>query len=67
MTLACTVLGGGSWGTALACQLAKGLGPEPERRFLTEIPIAASGGWQPGEQERLRLLLAEADARRSVS
>ncbi len=39
--------------------------PEAERRFMTEIPLAASGPWQPGEQEALRARLAAADARRT--
>jgi hypothetical protein len=37
--------------------------PEPERRFMTEIPLAASGPWEPGAQEALRAGLAAADAR----
>lgn len=39
--------------------------PAAERRFLTEIPLAASGPWQPGAQEAIRAGLAAADARRS--
>jgi hypothetical protein len=39
--------------------------PEPERRFMTEIPLAASGPWQPGAQEAMRKGLAAADARRA--
>lgn len=37
--------------------------PETERRFLTEIPLAASGPWEPGEQDKLRAALAAADTR----
>lgn len=39
--------------------------PEAERRFMTEIPLAASGPWQPGAQEAMRAGLAAADARRA--
>jgi hypothetical protein len=39
--------------------------PEPERRFMTEIPLAASGPWQPGEQDAMRAGLTAADARSS--
>ncbi|MFJ3959160.1 hypothetical protein [Arthrobacter sp. NPDC090010] len=35
--------------------------PEHERRYMTEIPLAGSGPWQPGEQERIRQLLLNAD------
>jgi len=38
--------------------------PETERRFMTEIPLAGSGPWQPGAQEAMRAGLAAADARR---
>lgn len=38
--------------------------PEAERRFITEIPLAASGPWQPGAQDTMRAALAAADARR---
>ncbi|MEU4426380.1 hypothetical protein AB0F81_37635 [Actinoplanes sp. NPDC024001] len=38
--------------------------PEAQRRFLTEIPLAASGPWEPGARERIRAGLAAADARR---
>ena len=41
--------------------------PEGERRFMTEIPLAASGPWQPGERETMRAGLAAADARRAGS
>ncbi|WP_432950489.1 hypothetical protein ACQPXM_19235 [Kribbella sp. CA-253562] len=37
--------------------------PEPERRFIAEIPLAASGPWPPGAQESLRAGLAAADTR----
>jgi hypothetical protein len=39
--------------------------PEPARRFMTEIPLAASGPWQPGEQDAMRAGLTAADARSS--
>jgi hypothetical protein len=39
--------------------------PEAERRFMTEIPLAASGPWKPGEREAMRAGLAAADARRA--
>ena len=39
--------------------------PEPQRRFMTEIPLAASGPWKPGEREAMRAGLAAADARRA--
>lgn len=38
--------------------------PEAERRFMTEIPLAASGPWEPGTQEAMRAALAAADRRR---
>jgi hypothetical protein len=41
--------------------------PEAERRFMTEIPLAASGTWEPGEQETMRAGLAAADARKARS
>jgi hypothetical protein len=41
--------------------------PEDERRFMTEIPMAASGPWRPGEQEAIRAGLAAADARNQAS
>jgi hypothetical protein len=37
--------------------------PEAERRFMTEIPLAASGPWSPGERDAMRTGLAAADAR----
>lgn len=39
--------------------------PEAERRFMTEIPLAASGPWEPGAQEVMRAALAAADARKA--
>jgi hypothetical protein len=39
--------------------------PEAERRFMTEIPLAASGPWEPGAQEAMRAGLAAADARKT--
>jgi len=39
--------------------------PEAERRFMTEIPLAASGPWEPGAQDAMRAGLAEADARKA--
>ncbi|MEU4625875.1 hypothetical protein AB0G04_38615 [Actinoplanes sp. NPDC023801] len=38
--------------------------PESGRRFMTEIPLAASGPWEPGAREAIRAGLAAADARR---
>ena len=37
--------------------------PEVERRFMTEIPLAASGPWGNEAREAMRLGLAAADAR----
>lgn len=37
--------------------------PEDQRRFLTEIPLAASGPWPEAEREAMRAALAAADAR----
>lgn len=37
--------------------------PEHERRFMTEIPVAASGPWTAADRETMRLALADADAR----
>jgi hypothetical protein len=39
--------------------------PEAERRFMTEIPLAASGPWEPGAQDAMRAALAAADARKA--
>jgi hypothetical protein len=36
--------------------------PEAERRFMTEIPLAASGPWDAAEREAMRAALAAADA-----
>jgi hypothetical protein len=41
--------------------------PEPERRFMTNIPLAASGPWQPGAQEAIRVGLAAADTRKNTA
>ena len=40
--------------------------PESERRFMTEIPLAASGPWDPASREAMRAGLAAADARREA-
>lgn len=37
--------------------------PESERRFMTEIPLAASGPWDAAEREAMRVGLAEVDVR----
>ncbi|WJX99640.1 hypothetical protein [Curtobacterium sp. 458] len=37
--------------------------PEHLRRHMTELPLASSGGWAPGDAERMRAALAAADAR----
>ena len=41
--------------------------PQAERRFMTEIPLAASGPWEPGEQEAIRAGLTAADARKATA
>lgn len=41
--------------------------PEAQRRFMTEIPLAASGPWQPGAREAIRAALAAADARKATA
>jgi hypothetical protein len=41
--------------------------PETERRFMTEIPLAASGPWEPGTRETMRVGLAAADARKATT
>lgn len=41
--------------------------PETERRFMTEIPLAASGPWEASSREAMRTGLAAADARRGES
>ncbi|GAA4953714.1 hypothetical protein [Actinoplanes utahensis] len=40
--------------------------PEAERRFMTEIPMASSGPWDPAARESMRAALAAADARRAA-
>ncbi|MGO4454917.1 hypothetical protein [Arthrobacter sp. RAF14] len=40
--------------------------PREERRFMTEIPLAASGPWPEPEREALRAAIAEADRARSL-
>ncbi|MCM3506025.1 MULTISPECIES: hypothetical protein [unclassified Curtobacterium] len=37
--------------------------PEHRRRHMTELPLASSGGWPPGDAEEIRALLADVDAR----
>ena len=37
--------------------------PEAERRFMTEIPLANTGAWEPAVRESMRAGLAAADAR----
>lgn len=37
--------------------------PESRRRWMTELPLASSGGWPDGDAERMRAGLAAADAR----
>jgi hypothetical protein len=37
--------------------------PEAERRFMTEIPLANTGSWEPAVRESMRAGLAAADAR----
>lgn len=41
--------------------------PEERRRYMTELPLASSGGWPDGEAERMRAGLAAADARLRVT
>jgi hypothetical protein len=41
--------------------------PAAERRFMTEIPLAASGPWEPGAREAMRVALAAADARKGTA
>jgi hypothetical protein len=38
--------------------------PEAERRFMTEIPLAASGPWEPEARAAMRAAIAAADARK---
>ncbi|HWS49419.1 MAG TPA: hypothetical protein VN241_00280 [Microbacterium sp.] len=40
--------------------------PEDERRFMTEIPLATSGPWDPASRAEVLAGLAEADARRAA-
>jgi hypothetical protein len=40
--------------------------PEAERRFMTEIPLAASGPWALAARETMRAELAAADARKAA-
>lgn len=40
--------------------------PEAERRYMTEIPLGASGPWDPADREALRAIVAAADARRGA-
>ncbi len=37
--------------------------PQDQRRFMTEIPLSASGPWKPDKREAMRAGLAAADAR----
>ncbi|WP_426005106.1 hypothetical protein ACPFL9_00435 [Paenarthrobacter sp. NyZ202] len=39
--------------------------PPEERRFITEIPLASSGPWDPVDQEKIRAGLAAADAKKA--
>ncbi|MFJ3385507.1 MULTISPECIES: hypothetical protein [unclassified Curtobacterium] len=39
--------------------------PEHLRRFMTELPLASSGGWPAGDAESMRAAMAAADARLS--
>jgi hypothetical protein len=41
--------------------------PEAERRFMTEIPMASSGPWEPATRMAMRAGLAAADARKAAS
>jgi hypothetical protein len=40
--------------------------PEAERRFMTEIPLAGSGPWEPTARKAMRAGLAAADARKAA-
>jgi len=40
--------------------------PEPERRYMTEIPLAGSGPWSAVDRAALREKIARADARRAA-
>jgi hypothetical protein len=41
--------------------------PAAERRFMTEIPLTASGPWDPATREAMRAGLAAADARAAAT
>lgn len=41
--------------------------PEPERRFMTEIPLTSTGPWEPAVRAKMRAGLEAADARRTQS
>lgn len=41
--------------------------PGSRRLHMTELPLASSGGWPPGDADHVRALLAEADARASAA
>ncbi|MCJ1715901.1 hypothetical protein [Curtobacterium sp. VKM Ac-2922] len=41
--------------------------PAARRRFMTELPLAGSGGWPDGDAERMRQAIAAADARLSAA
>ena len=47
-------------------ELVVALIPEAERRFMTEIPLAASGPWEPAKRMAIRAGLAAADARKAA-
>ncbi|MCP1411752.1 hypothetical protein [Paenarthrobacter sp. A20] len=36
--------------------------PKEQRKYITEIPLAGSGGWDEGGQEKIRQGLRAADA-----
>jgi hypothetical protein len=38
--------------------------PEAERRFMTDIPLTATGAWEPEVRDAMRSALAAADARK---
>ncbi len=63
-----TRCGAGDWAIALRStdpDRVVALIPQAERRFMTEIPLAVSGPWQPGAREAMRAGLAAADARKA--
>lgn len=41
--------------------------PEADRRFMTEIPLTATGPWEPEVRDKMRAGLAAADARRATA